>query len=253
MPLREARCIVQTGRGMSAQQQTVAGQGEAAGSVRTRPTSLWRSWLFWVLVLLLGAGAGALLAVLRAGAPAPVSIPSARAAAVARWPAGARPAPDFRLSDQHGAPVSLAALRGRPVIVTFIDPLCRNLCPLEAKILNEAVRKLSPARRPTIVSVSVDPWGDSQRAFRQDAVKWHLDGSWRWGTGTYGELARVWRRYEIGVAVAKKEVAGVTVREISHTEAAYVVDRSGYERALFLYPFRAADVVGALQRLAGAA
>jgi hypothetical protein len=38
------------------------------------------------------------------------------------WPAGRRRAPVFRLRDQLGRPVSLAGLRGRPVIVTFIDP-----------------------------------------------------------------------------------------------------------------------------------
>jgi hypothetical protein len=53
------------------------------------------------------------------------------------WPAGRRAAPGFVLHDQNGKKVSLAAYRNRTVIVTFIDPLCRNLCPLEAQVLNQ--------------------------------------------------------------------------------------------------------------------
>src|SRR5262249_11663559 len=53
------------------------------------------------------------------------------------WPAGERPAPAFALSDQGGKPVTLASLHGRPAIVTFIDPLCRDFCPREASVLSE--------------------------------------------------------------------------------------------------------------------
>ena len=88
-----------------------------------------------------------------------------------------------------GSRVSLASLRGHPVIVTFIDPLCRNFCPREASVLTQAASQLGP-NAPTIVSVSVDPWGDSAANFRLDAVHWRLGPGWRWGTGTYAELAR---------------------------------------------------------------
>ena len=44
--------------------------------------------------------------------------------------------------------------------------------------------------------------------------------------------------------------AGITVHEITHTEAAYVVDGSGYERALFVWPFTTADVEQSLRALA---
>jgi hypothetical protein len=39
------------------------------------------------------------------------------------------------------------------------------------------------------------------------------------------------------------------VHRIAHTEAAYVVDSHGDERALFLWPYRAHDVVQALRAL----
>ena len=44
-------------------------------------------------------------------------------------------------------------------------------------------------------------------------------------------------------------IAGVTLREITHTGAAYLIDSSGYERALFLYPFETSDVVAAAREM----
>jgi cytochrome oxidase Cu insertion factor (SCO1/SenC/PrrC family) len=169
------------------------------------------------------------------------------------WPAGKKRAPGFQLVDQAGAPVSLTAYRGRPVIVTFIDPLCRNFCPLEAKQLNELVRDLPARSRPAILAVSVNVYGNARANLIEDVAKWHLVRQWRWAVGGGRQLASVWRRYRIGVEVTTKKIAGVTVREVSHTEAAYVVDTEGYERAVFLWPFRARDVLATLRRLAPSA
>jgi protein SCO1 len=165
------------------------------------------------------------------------------------WAAGTRRAPDFLLIDQAGRPVSLAAYRGRPLIVTFIDPLCRNFCPLEAKQLNELVRSLPVRSRPGIVAVSVNVYGDARRNLLQDVARWRLVPQWRWAVGSGKQLARVWRRYQVGVLVTTKRIAGVRVHEISHTEAAYVIDGRGFERALFMWPFRAGDVLATLRRL----
>ena len=47
------------------------------------------------------------------------------------------------------------------MIVTFIDPLCRTLCPLEAQVLNNTVRQLPASKRPAILAVSVDIYGNA--------------------------------------------------------------------------------------------
>jgi cytochrome oxidase Cu insertion factor (SCO1/SenC/PrrC family) len=193
---------------------------------------------------------GALIALQHRSSASPrVTMADAPTAAAATWAAGMRRAPDFRLVDQRGGPVSLSSFRGRPVIVTFIDPLCRNFCPLEAQQLNELVRRLPAAQRPAIVAVSVNVYGNARANLLQDVAKWRLVPEWRWAVGRTRQLATVWRRYRIGVLVTTKRVAGVTVHEISHTEAAYVIDRRGYERALFLWPFGAKDVRAALAKL----
>lgn len=158
------------------------------------------------------------------------------------WAAGARKAPSFSLVDQNGKPVSLASFHGRTVILTFLDPLCRNYCPIEASRLGDVVRSLPARARPAILSVSVNVFGNARRYLLQDIEKWKVGPEFRWAVGTPKQLAAVWKQYDIGVLDQKKKIAGVVVHNIVHTEAAYVLDGKGNERALFLWPFTAADV-----------
>lgn len=205
----------------------------------------------WILaVAALGVAIGAVIAFMhnsRQSAQARVS--TRPAVPVAAWAAGAKRAPTFTLVDERGAPISLRQFRGRPVIVTFIDPVCRSLCPLEAKQLNAVVRASPQAQRPAVVAISVNPWAQSRTAFRQDGRKWRLVPGWHWAAGDYRRLAPVWKRYDVGVLDRKTVVDGHTIHDVSHTEAAYLIDASGHERALFLYPFLARDVTSALRRL----
>lgn len=165
------------------------------------------------------------------------------------WREGVQRAPDFRLKDQNGRPISIASYRGRPVIVTFMDPLCRNLCPLEAHVLNALVGRLPAAQRPAIVAVSVDIWADSRADLLQDYSHWHLVPQWRWAVGSPAQLAAVWKSYKIEVTETTKKIAGATVHEIGHDEVAYVIDPAGYVRALFFWPFAPSDVERTLAQL----
>lgn len=228
---------------MSAQDGAFA--GGAARFLRPR-------YLVLVAALVVGILAGVLIAQSRHSSPAAVQTPPPLGEPQMTWAAGARPAPDFALTDEAGAPISLARFKGRPVVVTFIDPLCRNLCPLEAKILERAVTQLPAEQRPEIVSVSVNRWANARRYLLQDVAKWNLHTNWHWAVGAAPALARVWRNYQIGVEDVPRTVAGVTVHDVAHTEASYVVDRDGNERALFLYPFTAKQVAATLKQLAGA-
>ena len=206
-------------------------------------------WAIWGTAALVGLGAGIALLLLRSSSPA--ASPSMVGGAATTWPAGKQKAPAFSLLDQNGNAVSLTAYRGRPLIVTFLDPLCRNYCPVEASRLNDVVRSLPPGSRPAIVAVSVNVFGNARRYLLQDIHKWKLGGEFRWGVGTPSQLGSVWKRYDIGVLDQSKKIAGVEVHNIVHTEAAYIVDAHGYERALYLWPFTAADVLKVLRTLAG--
>jgi cytochrome oxidase Cu insertion factor (SCO1/SenC/PrrC family) len=201
-------------------------------------------WTIWGTAALVGLGAVIGLIVLRPGkaaTPEPII-----GGAATTWAAGARRAPAFHLTDQSGKAVSLTAYRGRTLVVTFLDPLCRNYCPVEAARLGDVVRSMPPASRPTIVAVSVNVFGNAHRYLVQDVHKWKVGTEFHWGVGTPAQLASVWKRYDIGVLDQTKRIAGITVHNIVHTEAAYIVDGNGNERALFLWPFTAADVKATL-------
>ncbi|HET8605786.1 MAG TPA: SCO family protein [Gaiellaceae bacterium] len=231
---------------MVEQSSTPAGSlGGAAGGARGG-ARLRVALLLVGVAALVGIGAGAAAALLSHRSSPSSALLSGPAAT---WPAGSKIAPDFSLRDQDGQPVSLSALRGRPVIVTFIDPLCRDFCPLEAKVLNKVVDTLPQGQRPAIVAVSVNRWANARRFLLQDVTKWRLVPEWRWAVGSPAALGSVWKKYAIGVQATSKTIAGVTVHQISHTEAAYLVDASGHQRALFMWPFDASDVERTLASL----
>ncbi len=219
--------------------------------VPVRQPSRRLRWLIFGGALLVGVGVGGAIAALRStSTPAAPSFTADNPGYT--WPAGKERAPGFTLRGENGRPISLEQFRGRPVILTFIDPLCRNLCPLEAKVLGQIARRMPAAQRPAIVAVSVNQWADARSNLVLDKTKWSLPSSWHWAIGGAQALARVWKDYGIGVTAATRTIAGVTVHRITHTEASYVIDSRGYKRALYLYPFQGADVERTLRSLAGA-
>lgn len=205
-----------------------------------------------VLAALIGAAAGVLVELIRSSAttvPSAMPVLAAAPQAVATWAAGAKPAPGFALRDEHGRPISLAGFRGRPVLLTFMDPVCTDFCPREAAILNRALALLPAARRPTVVVVSANQFEQSPAILSHDRAKWHLGTRWHWAVGAPAAEKRVWTRYGISVMDSPKVVRGKVTHEITHTEATFVIDAHGDQRALFLYPFRAADVARTLREL----
>jgi protein SCO1 len=218
--------------------------------VSIEPSSKRVPWLKVTLVVgavVVGAGVGIGVAIAEGSGGTKNAALGAGIDPGTTFPAGSRRAPDFMLRDQTGRTITLRSLRGRPVLIAFIDPVCRNLCPLEAKVLGEVPAGLPAASRPAIVAVSVNPWNQRRSNLRLDAARWNLPAEWRWALGSYPALAKVWEQYAIGVQVHTKTLAGVTVHTVDHTEAVYVIDPAGYERALFLYPYRSGDVVNAVR------
>jgi len=217
---------------------------------RYPPCVIALRWVLPAAVLVLAAVVGALLLIGSPSKATPMSQTSLVSdAPAATWTAGARRATGFSLTDQNGAPVSLAALRGRPVIVTFIDPLCRDFCPTEAQHLNTVIRSFPASGKPAVVAVSVNTAGNTRPILREDEQKWGLVPQWSWGVGAPAALARIWHAYGIQVLVSTQKIAGVKVRKVAHTEASYVIDRNGFIRALFVWPYSAKGVVSTLRSL----
>jgi cytochrome oxidase Cu insertion factor (SCO1/SenC/PrrC family) len=149
----------------------------------------------------------------------------------ANWSPGERRAPAVALRDHEGKRVSLAELRRRPVLLTFLDSECVQQCPVEGRQLGIILRQMQPEDRPTVVVVSVNPRGDTPASIRHAMASWRLAGPWRWHwlRGTKAELSRVWADYGITVAP--------TSNDITHGMSLYLIDRRGFERAGYLFPF----------------
>jgi hypothetical protein len=68
------------------------------------------------------------------------------------------PAPGFQLTDQSGRPVSLASLRGKVVLMTFLDPVCTSDCPIIGAEMKEAGVLLGPADKDVeLVAIVANP------------------------------------------------------------------------------------------------
>lgn len=137
------------------------------------------------------------------------------------------PAPAVSLVDQYGKPVSLAGLRGKVVLVTFLDPVCTTDCPVIAQEMKETDSMLgSRARRVVLVAVDANPRYINTEFLKAFDAQEGLQSlpNWLYLTGTLPELQHAWR------------VLGATVdylpggAMIDHSEYVYVIDPSGHVR-----------------------
>ncbi len=216
----------------------------------SRPAILRPSWIAGGLLLAIVVGLGVGVGVHRltagtAAAPATVSTRFGMHGEAA-WAEGTQPAPAIdTLRDQSGKLFSLVSLHGRSVAIVFFDSHCHQECPLEGRELAAAEQSLAPAQRPVLVAVSVNPL-DTPASAASAAKAWGLAAvaPWHWLMGTRKQLAPVWAAYHI--YVSPHPVNG----DIEHTEAAYLVDRRGYMRSGYMYPFVSGYVTSDLRTIA---
>ena len=81
---------------------------------------------------------------------------------------GLRPAippKDFTLRDQDGRPVSLRALRGQVVVLTFMYSTCQDTCPVTATTIRGALDDLGHDV-PALVVPGTSPAADAMNTMR---------------------------------------------------------------------------------------
>lgn len=201
-----------------------------------------------VLVLVLVVVIGGLLLVRQHATGSP-STPPKGALTLKGADLGTTPAPDFTLADAGGATVSLAGLRGHPVVLTFLYTHCPDQCPLTAEKLRAATQALGArgAAQVRWVVVSVDPKGDTPTSASAFLAAHHLSGTAHYLLGTQEQLAPVWDAYHI--AVQPDGDAQAMVNGVSHTVGVFVLDAQGRERAYLDGTFDPADLAYDLRAL----
>lgn len=106
------------------------------------------------------------------------------------------PVPDFTLTDQMGAPVSLSQLRGQVVVVNFVYTSCAltQFCFRVTNHLATVARRFDErlGRDLTLLTVTFDPARDTVAVLRDYASQWKADPrSWKFLTGDVEAVRRV--------------------------------------------------------------
>ena len=140
------------------------------------------------------------------------------------------PAPDFTLTSQDGAPVSLRDLRGKVVAVAFIFASCTDVCPMLTDNMARVREKLGDAfgREIAFVSITVDPERDTPEVLKQYAENFDADvEGWSFLTGDPATVHEVGRDYGV---IAKKKADG----DVDHTLLTSLIDPNGTLRVQYI-------------------
>jgi protein SCO1 len=132
-------------------------------------------------------------------------------------PEGLR-APDFELRNQEGERVSMRALRGQPVIVTFLYTNCDDTCPAQAQTVRGALDELGedvPA-----LAVAVDPPRDTPQSARAFLAEQRATGRLDFVLGSRSELRPLWNGFFIAPQTVTQE----------HQARFTLVDKRGFQR-----------------------
>ena len=136
-------------------------------------------------------------------------------------------APAFRLTDQYGRQVSLASLRGKVVLLTFLDPVCTNDCPVIAQEFRQADQALgAKSRNVELVAIVANPLYHSLAYTRAFDNQERLNDvpNWLYLTGSLAQLEQAWKSYAVAAQILPP--GGM----IAHSDVAYVIDASGHTR-----------------------
>ena len=134
------------------------------------------------------------------------------------------PAPDFSLISQGGKPVALTSLRGKAVLLTFLDPVCTTDCPLIAQEMRSADLMLGARASDTeLVAVVANPAYRSTAYTQAFTRQERLDTvpNWLFLTGSLSQLQVVWNRFGIEV---ENLPAGAMA---AHSDSAFVISPKG--------------------------
>jgi protein SCO1/2 len=150
-----------------------------------------------------------------------------------------RAVPTVSLVGPDGKPTSLAAFRGKVVVLSPFLTLCSEVCPITAGAyieMRRALRKAGVADRVAFVEVTVDPGRDSPTRLRAFAKLTGID--WAMLTGTAQQIDAFWRYFGVGsyrTPQGKPPAQDwLTHRpqayDVAHNDALFFIDPAGRER-----------------------
>jgi cytochrome oxidase Cu insertion factor (SCO1/SenC/PrrC family) len=137
------------------------------------------------------------------------------------------PAPGFRLTDQQGHTMTLASLRGKVVVLEFMDPHCIDICPIVSQEFIDAYHQLgAQASKVVFAAINVNQYHATvtDMAAFSTAHRLNTIPGWHFFTGPVPALQTAWRDYNIEVLAPNPNA------DIIHTSSLYFIDAKGAER-----------------------
>ena len=130
--------------------------------------------------------------------------------------------PSFELSDYTGERVRSRDLRGKVVLVTFLETKCKEACPIIATQLGEGLDLLDPDERDGVeaIAISVHPDDDTPANVRRFLRAHRVEGELHYLIGSEDDLRPVWSAFQILPALDTGDAN-------THSASVQVYDRSG--------------------------
>lgn len=162
---------------------------------------------------------------------------------------------EFRLTNQLGAEVTLASLRGRPWVGNVIFTRCPGPCASLTRLMSQVQAELADLPEVRLVSLTSDPEFDTPGVLAEYGRKYQADsGRWWFLTGPAAEVRRMAVQDLLLVVVEKEEEERAVPEDLFiHSTLLVVVDGEGRLRASVegLEPGARDKVVAAVRELAG--
>jgi protein SCO1/2 len=137
--------------------------------------------------------------------------------------------PGVTLSDQHGKPVSLASLKGKPVLVDFIYTSCPGECLVTTNRMAKVAERLGGelGSKVTLVSFTIDPEHDGPAQLLYYARHENADrGGWLFLTGTPKQIDGELANFHL---VRRRDPDG----SVEHITEFFLLGPNGHERVIF--------------------
>ena len=156
---------------------------------------------------------------------------------------GGKSAPDIKLVNQFGQPMSLSQFRGRVVMLSFEDSQCTTVCPLTTQSMVLAKEMLGKAGN-SVQMIGVDANPDAIKVSDvMDYSRVHgMINQWDFLTGSLAQLKSVWKSYNVAVQIESGQ--------IDHTPALYVIDQQGGLQKVYLTQMAYSSITQSAQVLA---
>ncbi|MGN6129588.1 MAG: SCO family protein, partial [Nocardioidaceae bacterium] len=151
-------------------------------------------------------------------------------------------AANAHLVNQDGRPLTLAALKGKTVVLAPLLTMCQETCPMTTANMHraaQAVRSAGHSDQVVFLVLTVDPQRDTVHRIHAYAGLYGALPDWQLATGKPAAVAAVWKALGVSTDKTKPEdtvrdwMTGKLVHhsyDVHHQDVVMIIDRSGHLR-----------------------